>query len=386
MFYRFLYCEEVYLTGDSVMQVLYASKKYILPTLTEKCSAFLKDNLDTGNVCVILDQAMSFNEVELVEKCMAIVRNNTEDILKSVDFATASPSVLERILQCDELSSSEIELFKAYHSWAKNKCQQKGEASGDDCREVLGNLLYKIRFPNMSLGDFSTFVSPSGILSKDEEIQCYRYIGNPASIDTNEIPFNTHSRKKPESIKMLHPLNANNVGVVNNDTHQTTELRYLLSSSFYAKIVGFRISCIEGDVPTLSMRTDQKIVTRLQAGTIKIQAAQNVFGGSSLPLANILNKHKITRTNKEANIQFEDIYFEDNKLQLAPDHTCELKVLFHASQSPTSSVRSALLAQNLVFQKNSSSNLVCGSPFFGGSYGQPQHTMCIVGIFVLSEK
>ena len=369
------------MTGASVMQVLYASKKYIVPTLTEKCSAFLKDNLDTGNVCVILDQAILFNEVELVEKCMAIVRESTGDILKSSDFATASSRVLERILQCDVLSSSEIELFKACHSWAKNK-HENSEASGDVCRESLGNLLYKIRFLTMSLGDFSTYVSPTGILSKDEEIQCYRYIGNPTNIDTNEIPFNNQPRKKPESIKMLHPVNVTNFPVGHIDIRQTTEHRYLLSTSFYANIVGFRILCVESDVLTLLMGVGKKTVTRHQERQIVIQGAPNVCDGLSLPLTKVLNKHKIITTSKKQNIQFEDVYFKENKLQLAPEHVCELKVLFHDTKSQTFHTRNILMTEDLVFEHSSSPNPLFGSSFF---FGQAQRTMCIVGIFVLSE-
>ena len=40
------------------MQIMYASKKYMIPSLTERCSEFLKTNLTAQNVCDIFDPAL----------------------------------------------------------------------------------------------------------------------------------------------------------------------------------------------------------------------------------------------------------------------------------------------------------------------------------------
>ena len=43
--FRFIYSDEVILNADNVMQVLYLAKKYMLPSLADKCTEFLRENL-----------------------------------------------------------------------------------------------------------------------------------------------------------------------------------------------------------------------------------------------------------------------------------------------------------------------------------------------------
>ena len=40
--FRYLYSDEVNLSGSNVMGVLYLAKKYIVPSLTDKCVEYLK--------------------------------------------------------------------------------------------------------------------------------------------------------------------------------------------------------------------------------------------------------------------------------------------------------------------------------------------------------
>ena len=48
--FRFIYSDEVELTGSNVMHVLYLAKKYLVPSLADKCAEFLRKNLDASNV------------------------------------------------------------------------------------------------------------------------------------------------------------------------------------------------------------------------------------------------------------------------------------------------------------------------------------------------
>ena len=55
---RHIYCDEVKLTGNCVLQVLYLAKKYIIPSLAEKCRRFLRANLNVENVPDVLPALM----------------------------------------------------------------------------------------------------------------------------------------------------------------------------------------------------------------------------------------------------------------------------------------------------------------------------------------
>ena len=78
--FRFIYSDEVELTGSNVMNVLYLAKKYLVPSLAEKCAEFLRKNLDASNVFTILPQAQKFEDKELEDRCWKVIQMHTEDI------------------------------------------------------------------------------------------------------------------------------------------------------------------------------------------------------------------------------------------------------------------------------------------------------------------
>ena len=65
-----MYSDEVNLCGSNVMGVLYLAKKYMVPSLADKCTEYLQNNLAPSNVFNILPTAEKFEEKELVDRCM----------------------------------------------------------------------------------------------------------------------------------------------------------------------------------------------------------------------------------------------------------------------------------------------------------------------------
>ena len=61
---KYLYCDEIDLEPDTVLAVLYAAKKYIVPHLARSCVRFLETSLSAKNACVLLSQSRLF-EVRL---------------------------------------------------------------------------------------------------------------------------------------------------------------------------------------------------------------------------------------------------------------------------------------------------------------------------------
>ena len=43
--FRFMYTDEANLSGSNVMQVMYLANKYMVPSLAEKCTEYLRENL-----------------------------------------------------------------------------------------------------------------------------------------------------------------------------------------------------------------------------------------------------------------------------------------------------------------------------------------------------
>jgi len=60
--FRYMYSDEVILSGSNVMGVLYLAKKYMVPSLIQKCTKYLEENLDPSNVFSILPSAQKYEE------------------------------------------------------------------------------------------------------------------------------------------------------------------------------------------------------------------------------------------------------------------------------------------------------------------------------------
>ena len=168
--FRFIYSDEANLTPDNVMQLMYLAKKYMLPSLADKCSAFLQENLDTSNVFHVLPEAQRYEEKDLLDHCWKVIEEETDKVVKSDGFVTIERSVLEEIVEKDSLNIKEVELLKAVDCWAVQECEKKGlVAEGPVKRGILGERVVKgIRFPTMEQKEFAKVVLDCGILTHKE--------------------------------------------------------------------------------------------------------------------------------------------------------------------------------------------------------------------------
>ena len=167
---RYLYSNTVELHGSNVLQVLYVAKKYILPSLAQKCVVFLLRNLDVANVLCVLSHAQKYDEKNLVDRCWEMIESETEEVVKSEDFVKIDKSLLEAMVKRATLTISEVELFRAVDLWAREECKRQGVlASGKVKRRILGEQIVKnIHFPVMEEKDFTSTVIDSNILTRTE--------------------------------------------------------------------------------------------------------------------------------------------------------------------------------------------------------------------------
>jgi len=74
---RYVYSKEVKLNENSVMQVLYVAKKYILPSLADECINFLLRNVDPANEFSLLSHAQQYDEKGFLDRCWEVIDKNT---------------------------------------------------------------------------------------------------------------------------------------------------------------------------------------------------------------------------------------------------------------------------------------------------------------------
>ena len=147
--FRFLYSNEVNLSGSNVMQVLYLANKYMVPSLAEKCTEYLRDNLTASNVFSILPHAQKFEDKCLKDRCWEVIEKQTEEAVTSDEFVTVERSLVESVVKREVLNIKEVELFKAVDCWATKECERQGiTPEGEAKRRILGEDVVKaIRFP-----------------------------------------------------------------------------------------------------------------------------------------------------------------------------------------------------------------------------------------------
>ena len=176
--FRYMYSDDVNLSGNNVMRVLSLAKKYMVPSLADKCSEYLQNNLDPSNVFNILPTAEKYEEKELVNRCWKVIDRQTEAAVKSDGFATIERSLLEPVVSRDTLRVKEVDLFKAVDSWATKQCQKQDlSADGESKRKILGERIIKsIRFPVMKQEEFAAVVLDANIFTRDEIITFFKSV------------------------------------------------------------------------------------------------------------------------------------------------------------------------------------------------------------------
>ena len=176
---RFVYYDEVKLTGSNVIQILYLAKKYLIPSLSDECTEFLLKLLSADNVFSVLPTADMYEEASLVEKCWEMVDENTEDAMNSEAFLDITHEMLCSFLERDTLSACEVDIFQAVDRWAEHQCKkQQREVNGEEKRKILGDAVNLIRFPLMKEQEFASLVPKTKVLPKEDALEVLLYFNN----------------------------------------------------------------------------------------------------------------------------------------------------------------------------------------------------------------
>jgi BTB/POZ domain-containing protein 1/2 len=149
----------------------------MVTNLTRKCVQFLEYLLSAETAAQLLDQSILFEEEELKQTILKKIQANASAVLSSEDFSEISHQALHKVLQLNLKITKELEVFEAAMKWAEHKCQALNQPTeGHNQRKVLGDCIYLIRFPTMSLDEFTEVVAPTQVLSESEGYQLMLYI------------------------------------------------------------------------------------------------------------------------------------------------------------------------------------------------------------------
>lgn len=94
--------------------------------------------------------------------------------IKSEGFVDIDSKTFETILARETLNCKEINLFEAALTWAHNACYKSDiEPTPQNKRQILGQALFLIRIPTMTLEQYANSVAQLGILTQQETIDIF---------------------------------------------------------------------------------------------------------------------------------------------------------------------------------------------------------------------
>ena len=156
------------------MHVLHAAKKYQLLSLAKVCVKYLGKELRASNACSILEHSRFFEETELAKKCLKKIEENTPEALECQDVMDVSRETLITILDSTDLSMDEDKIFERCYDWAFAKRQ-----GNETVRDVLGDALFKIRFPLMAVQRFTDIMTNKHVLTPHEQVEILKVLNSP---------------------------------------------------------------------------------------------------------------------------------------------------------------------------------------------------------------
>ena len=211
---------------------MYASKKYKLKGPSQQCLEFFQKKIDVNCVCTLLEQGLKYREEAFVQMCMSFIKRNTGAVLDSNDFLKIENGTLKKIVEHPALSIPEIDLFESVLKWAKSKCKARQiKETPNKLRELIGDVLFHIRFPTMKLEDFSSKVAQLKILTTEEIIQTFTLLSNPnAQLARPLFPI------KPRDVNGLCLLEVFSEYQMKNDFVQSTSFAMSFNASITTPI------------------------------------------------------------------------------------------------------------------------------------------------------
>lgn len=176
-FLKFLYISEVDLNDNNTLPILYVARKYCVEDLVSICADFLRAKMTPETVCEIMEQAHTYDIEDLKNMCLEYIFENGNSVLLSAGFKELCYDCVQQLIKSNDLFVEESDVYTALTEWAKRECTRRNlEVNGPNKRQVLGKLLFKIRFPTMDRLFFTDVVSADDILSDTEKIALFQHM------------------------------------------------------------------------------------------------------------------------------------------------------------------------------------------------------------------
>ena len=229
---RYVHCEEVRLTENNIVEVLYVAEKYMMPFLVERCKEYIDKYLKPEHIFTVFPKIREICDEEIKKLCWQIIDYETLASVTSESFLYLSKDTLCEILARDTLTIMEVDLFISVDRWVSKRIEEKElKECGKTKRDVFGeDAIRLIRFPLMSLKEFSMHVLPTEVLTMKEVIDITQGM---SSVETATYMFSSKGRatRKQKTESRFSSVSAPTKGSWWYDGKRLDALDFLVSKS-----------------------------------------------------------------------------------------------------------------------------------------------------------
>ncbi|XP_055715748.1 uncharacterized protein LOC129809729 [Phlebotomus papatasi] len=168
---QYFYNESFPINAENYQGILYASKKYFINTLITKVAQFLLNFITYINIVEHFEFLEKF-EIGIVNAHMkGVIVKQPVQVIQRLTKSPSHMRILQMILESDVLYCSEFQLYLAIKNMMieENGNWKSVEEIEEKFKNDLGNLMYLIRFPNMTAEELiKCSVSPTLLTNKQK--------------------------------------------------------------------------------------------------------------------------------------------------------------------------------------------------------------------------
>ncbi|XP_063446435.1 BTB/POZ domain-containing protein 2-like [Mytilus trossulus] len=171
-FIRYLYTDDIQLGEDNVMTLLYLARKYMVCSLSDQCQSFITAASldDPTNAVELYHQAYLLDITDVMEDSIKVINQSTKQCMESEAFLTLPPQCVRGLIADDHHQLNEDKIYRYVVQWCERRCEIEDiEDTDENYRKVLGDILYEVRFPNISYKLFKSSIERRNILSDKEK-------------------------------------------------------------------------------------------------------------------------------------------------------------------------------------------------------------------------
>jgi hypothetical protein len=216
LFLDYIYTNVCQIDGKTAIPLMQIADEFSVDDLKKLCARYVREEVNFDNCCDLLELSSLYNESDLSEQCALFIVEHAQEIFRTDGFLNLSQDAIITLLQRQDLSVPEIEIFQAVHRWYRNKLDQQKQTSNiggtSNLAVTIGSreiacdsqavdidfVLSFVRLPLIKAHDLMSIVKPSDLISQEQYTKLLEYKAYPSAFlqeQQNDICYRSRESK-----------------------------------------------------------------------------------------------------------------------------------------------------------------------------------------------